>query len=150
MKNLPPYVIVSFHWCLASHSFTQQMLMEHLLCAWTALGIQFFYSMSLCQVELWLQGWTSEGLKFKPILSLALVEGEWVSELHHKVSVKKPNWNFSDMVKFCNYHSKPDVRARDGSGRHIQYLEAKVKLWSSIWKKLYLFRKQNGFGYTEP
>lgn len=60
--------------------------------------------------------------------SLALTKGEWVSELLHKDSVKKLNWNLSGIVRFGDYHLKADVRARDGSGRHSQYLETRAKL----------------------
>lgn len=54
------------------------------------------------------------------------------------------------MVRFGDYHPKPDRRAKDWSGGQSQYLEATAKLWNFIWKKLYFSRKQNGFWCTEP
>lgn len=65
---------------------------------------------------------------FDPFSSLAVTRGEWVSELHHKVLVKKPNQSLCDMARLGNYHPKPDVRATDGSGRHVPYWEAGAKL----------------------
>lgn len=81
--------------------------------------------------------------------SLALTRGEWVSELHHKVSIKKPNWNLSGIVRFGDYHPKPDVKSRDGSGGQSQNLDTGTKFWGSIWKDLYLSKKQNGLGCIE-
>lgn len=71
--------------------------------------------------------------------SRALTRGEWVSELHQKVSVKKPNWNLSDMVRVGDHHLKPDVRARDGLVDTF-----------SIWKLEQNFEIPSGKSCTSP
>lgn len=47
------------------------------------------------------------------------------------------------MGRFDDYHSKPGIRARDGSGRHGKYLEARANLEKVVPLQ------ETGFWYTE-